>query len=429
MNATVTYKCPNCDAGLIFNAEEQTFSCEFCLSHFTMEELDSSSSTARAERIEKENAEFSGEMREYHCPSCGAEVIAEKNTVADLCYYCHNPIVLSDQVTGALRPTRVIPFKFDKEAAVDEFLRFSKKKKFMPKNFFSKEQLTYLSGVYYPFWVTDADTNSFMRATGKKVRTWTSGDYRYTETSTYAVTREGDIHFEDISTSAISTEDKEMLEGVLPYPPELYEEFSMPYLQGFVAKKRDIDREILYPEVKGRMNSYATELLRRTVTGYSSVSVSSTNVSVLQSHWEYNLLPVWIMTYIKKHKKDSKKDKTFMYAMNGATGKLFGRLPVSVPKLIALAAGIFLGVFALAMIISVFGMDSPAVGITWGIAFGGLTAALPTVLIARSYKKGLHAPIYPLEKYASLNLTGRSDTFIGKTVTRVRINNSSSKKR
>ena len=363
-------------------------------------------------------------MREYHCPSCGAEVIAEKNTVADLCYYCHNPIVLSDKVTGALRPTRVIPFKFTKEEAVDEFLRFSKKKKFIPKNFFSREQLTYLSGVYYPFWVTDADTSSFMRAIGKRVRTWTSGDYRYTETSRYAVERGGGIHFEDISTSAISTEDKDMLEGVLPYPAEEYTEFSMPYLQGFVAKKRDIEREQLYGEVKGRMSSYATELLRSTARGYDSLSVSSLDLNVLGSHWEYNLLPVWIMTYIKKHKKDRTKDKTFMYAMNGATGKIFGRLPISIPKMIALATGIFLGVFALAFLFGVFGMDSLSVGIVSGLAFGGVAAAVPTVLISRSYKKGLHAPIYPLDKYANLDLTHRSDVFIGKTVTRVRISNS-----
>ena len=131
VESTVSYKCPNCDAGLIFNAEEQKFSCEFCLSHFTEEELATTSTAERVEEMERENAEFVGEMREYHCPSCGAEVIAEKNTVADTCVYCHNPVVLSDQVTGVLKPNRVIPFKLTKDVAVDEFLRFSKKKKFV----------------------------------------------------------------------------------------------------------------------------------------------------------------------------------------------------------------------------------------------------------------------------------------------------------
>ena len=431
MNATVTYKCPNCDAGLIFNAEEQKFSCEFCLSHFTEEELAATSTAERVEEMEKANAEFAGEMREYHCPSCGAEVIAEKNTVADLCVYCHNPVVLSDQVTGVLKPNRVIPFKLTRDNAVDEFLRFSKKKAFVPKNFFSRDQLSYLSGVYYPFWVTDADTDGLMRATGKKVRTWTSGDYRYTETKTYAVERGGPIHFEDISTSAITNEDKDMLEGVLPYPAEEYQDFSMPYLQGFVAKKRDIDKEQLYGEVKGKMNSYAETLFRRTASQYTSVYVNSMDVKVNSSHWEYNLLPVWVMTYIKKHKTDNTKDKAFMYAVNGATGKVYGKLPVSVPKLLALTLGLFLGfglIFTLFSANYIFESDMLPAAIFSSALFSGIISAIVAVCIVKSYKRGIHSPTYPLEKYANLRLTHCLDIFLNKTVTKVRINNSSNKK-
>ena len=39
MDATVTYKCPNCDAGLTFDPEKQKFICEFCISDFTEDEL------------------------------------------------------------------------------------------------------------------------------------------------------------------------------------------------------------------------------------------------------------------------------------------------------------------------------------------------------------------------------------------------------
>ena len=43
-----------------------------------------------------------------------------------------------------------------------------------------------------------------------------------------------------------------------------------------------------------------------------------------------------------------------------------------------------------------------------------------------AYRKKLHAVSYPLEKYASLNLTTANDNFIHKTVSRVRVNTSSS---
>lgn len=342
METIITYKCPNCEAGLLFDATEQSFNCEFCLSKFTKDELDATLSAQKAEEKAKSNDEFRSEINEYICMNCGAEVIAEKNTAADFCYYCHNPIVLVDKVSGEYKPTKIIPFKFNKEEAKNTFLRFAKKKWFVPKEYFSEGSVEKITGVYYPFWVTDADTDSEIKAIGKNIRTWRSGDYRYTETTTYGVYRRGDIHFEDITTSAISNEDKKMLEGILPFPIEDYKDFSMPYLQGYLAKKRDIEREAISSEVKERMNSYAKTILSRTAH-YDNLDVTHLDVGIIKSHWEYSLLPLWILTYKKKHKRNKDKDKTYIYAMNGSTGKVYGELPVSIPKLALAALGAFLG--------------------------------------------------------------------------------------
>ena len=350
METIITYKCPNCDAGLIFDGAQNLFTCEFCLSKFTEEELKQTETAKKAEQKAKENEEFNEEILEYRCSSCGAEVIAEKNTAADFCYYCHNPIVLTDKVSGQLRPTKIIPFKFGKEEAKETFIRFAKKKWFVPRDYFDDGNVDKITGVYYPFWVTDADTDSEMSGIGKNVHTWRTGDYNYTETTTYEVYRRGQIHFEDITTSAISTEDKAMLEGILPYPIDDYQDFSMPYLQGYLAKKRDIDRDTLSGEVKGRMNSYAQTILERT-THYTSMSLRHLDVAILKSHWEYSLMPVWILTYKKEHKRFKTKDKTYVYAMNGSTGKVYGELPVSIPKLLLAALGAALGAGLLSFLI------------------------------------------------------------------------------
>ncbi len=328
--STVTYKCLNCDAGLTFDAQKQLFTCEFCMSDFSEDELAKTDAHEKAERAERENEEFSNSINEYNCPNCGAEIITDKSTVSEFCYYCHNPVLLSDRVSGALRPTKIIPFKFDKNEATNIFLRYAKKKKFLPKDYFSAENTEKISGIYYPFWVVDADTDGSLDTIGHKVRVWRSGDYKYTETSNFAVKRNGFLHFEDISASAISEEDKAMLEGILPYPLDAYSDFSMPYLLGYSAKKRNIDREGLYGEVRDRMHGYAETLLSKTVHGYSSVDSPTVGINIHSSHWEYALLPVWILTYKKKGRK---KTKVYTYAMNGHTGKIYGELPVSIPKL------------------------------------------------------------------------------------------------
>ncbi len=341
MSQTVTYKCLNCGASLVFDADTQRFDCDFCLSSFTEAELLESAASESTEREERDEQEFRDSIDEYYCTSCGAQIIADKSTASDFCYYCHNPVVMASKVCGVFRPSKIIPFKISREEAAEQFTRYAKKRWFVPRGYLSLEHISKMSGVYYPFWVTDADTDSAMHAIGKRVRSWRSGNYRYTETKRYDVYRRGRIHFEDITTSALSTEDKAMLEGILPYPLEDYRDFSMPYLQGFVAKKRDIEREHISNEVKGRMNSYATTLLLRTAGGYTSVDPTGIDVAILTSHWEYSLMPVWILTY-------KKKKKTYVYAMNGSTGKIYGELPVSIPKLLLFS----LGVLALAFAIS-----------------------------------------------------------------------------
>ncbi len=427
MDATITYKCPNCDAGLIFDAEQQAFVCEFCISKFSEQELKDAGADERAESNARETEEFNAEIDEYFCPNCGAEVIADKSTVSDICYYCHNPVVLSDKVSGELKPSKIIPFAFDKDGAKSEFLRFAKKKWFVPKDYFDTAHMEKISGVYFPFWITDADTDASMRAVGKKIRSWRQGDYKYTETTVFDVERAGRIHFEDISTAAISTEDKAMLEGILPYPTDAYKDFSMPYLQGFVAKKRDLSREDVTDEVRHRMGGYAEELFRGTARQYNVLEVKSSEQTVLSSHWLYSLLPVWVLTYKKKGKTE-KNDKTFLYAMNGNTGKVYGELPISIPKLLLVCGGVLLGVFGLLGFLAYSFFDELSVSLIWSGIFAVVASAATTVAIIRRYKRKLQAPIYPLEHYASLSLHLENDRFIDRIVTRVRVSNSSKKR-
>ncbi len=333
--STVTYKCPNCGAGLIYDAEKHSFVCKFCISEFKEEDLEDSEADKKAEKIDEEQREFDESVNQYVCPSCGAEIIVEKSTAADFCYYCHNPVVLSDKLSGNFKPSKIVPFKISREEAKEQFLRYARKKWFCPGDYFSTANSEKITGVYYPFWVTDADTHARLDTTAYKVRTWTSGDYRYTETSRYDVKRGGNIHFEDITSSAISEEDKKMLEGILPYPVDEHKDFAIPYLQGFMAKKRDVDRDMLTSEVRGKMNLYSEQMLRDTIRGYSTVTTDSMNVNIKSSHWEYTLMPIWILTYTKNR-------KTYVYAMNGSTGKIYGELPVSPLKLALLGVAVTL---------------------------------------------------------------------------------------
>ena len=332
--AVTTYQCPNCGATLQFDPEKQCFACEFCMSEFSEADLLASGAADAAQKEEEEGRAYSDSLQEYVCDNCGAEIVADANTAAAFCLYCHAPILLHGKVSGQMKPHKLIPFKISRDGAEDRFLAFAKKKWFIPRGLFRRGYMEKMEGVYYPFWVTDADTDCHFEAEATRVHRYTRGNVEVTETSYYEIHRRGDIHFEDLTTSAISTEDKKMLEGILPFPSEALTDFSMPYLTGFYAKKRDIDREQLYGEVKERMNKYAATILRGTVSGYNTVQPRACGVKVKNSHWEYSLMPVWVFAY-------PVKDKMYQYAMNGHTGKIWGKLPVSAGKLAILGSIVF----------------------------------------------------------------------------------------
>lgn len=354
MNTSATYKCPNCGAGMTFNADKQLFICDFCNSFFTESELKEANESQERKFKEAEhdtdrknaekdaaaaNEEFNEHMNEYVCDNCGARVIADENTAASFCYYCHNPVTLVGKLSGKFKPDRIIPFKYGKKEAEEKFLNFASKKKFVLREFFAKAQVEKISGVYYPFWITDANVAAEINANATRRDSWIAGNMRHVRTTYYDVFRAGDIHFEDITTSASKNEDKYLIEGILPFPSEALKPFSAPYLSGFTAKKRDLSSLDLADEVRCKMLKYSTEILEADANRqhYNTFTLSHADVSIKNSKWEYGLCPVWILTYRKRGKK---KDKVYTYGMNGHTGKVYGELPVSVPKLALLFTAI-----------------------------------------------------------------------------------------
>lgn len=348
MPTIVSYQCPNCEAALSFHPDKGLFHCEYCLSDFTEADLTKREEEKQRKKTEanaQEQARFENELEAYYCPNCGAEVACTGNTVADICCYCHTPVIHRGKLSGEMKPDKIIPFRFDREQAKEAFTDFARKHRFVPKEFRSPEQIEKIQGIYYPFWVTDADTESNLEADGTRVRTWRTGNYRYTETSHYRIERTGEIHFEDITTSALTEADKEMLEGVLPFPSDALQPFSMPYLSGFLTKKRDISSDSLKGEVHRKMEQYATTLLRGTVHGFNTVNVKDVDVNLYREGWEYALMPLWILVW------RDKKGKSYTYAMNGHTGKVWGQLPVHYPKLLAWGGGLAAAILAVATLI------------------------------------------------------------------------------
>ncbi len=336
---SVEYKCPNCDADLKFNPDTQKLDCEYCFSSFTVDEIKQicanaeNSIPSNSQPTPQAQEEFSEHTNLYHCASCGAEIMADDQQTALFCYYCHNPVILSGKMSGQYRPSKVIGFKLNREKAEQIFQNWIGARMFVPSDFKSSQQLEKLTGLYVPFWLADCYTSADYHALGKQTRSWTSGNYRYTETKEYDVIRRADIVSKGIPADGESKIEDALMEAIEPYDYSELKNFSMSYLSGFYADKYDVDKGQVFPRIRERSNNASKEYIRQSLGSYSSMTVHNENYNIQRTDWNYMLLPVWFMTY-------KYKDKVYEFAMNGQTGKIAGTPPLSKAKLIGFCIAI-----------------------------------------------------------------------------------------
>lgn len=340
--AVITYKCPNCGGDLRFDPEKQKHRCEYCQSLFTQEQLEA----FKKQDASPAQAESHTEALQYNCPSCGAEIVTDENTAATFCYYCHNPVVLAGRMQGEYHPDKVIPFAVDREKALDIFDKWISKKKYIPKAFYSKEQIEKLTGVYFPYWLYSCQVEGTLDAEGVKHKIWTAGEIQYTQTQKYDVSREGQMQVEHVTRNALTKANRKLVEGVLPFEMEKLQPFSMSYLSGFMAEKRDMDEDKFRDEVQQEVKGFADHSLQSEAVGYDSLQVRQQTTELKQEKWEYALMPVWTLTY-----KDPKQDKIYYFACNGQTGKVCGELPVDMGRLMMLFASVFAPIFLVLLIV------------------------------------------------------------------------------
>lgn len=355
------YQCPACTGPLRFSGTSGKLECDYCGSVYSVEEIeqkyaakDAAAAAAQAVIDEKNAAqaaameamglEWSSEeaagMKVYNCPSCRAELICDATTGATSCPYCGNNTIIPGQFSGGLKPDLVIPFKLDKDAAKAALKNFYKGKKFLPKVFADENHIEEIKGVYVPFWLCDCRVDAAVNYEAERVHRYESGDSRITETEYYDVHREGYLCFEKIPVDASTKMPDEHMDAIEPYDYSELKPFSAAYLPGFLADKYDVSQQDSMERIEQRAKSSTGDSLRGTLSDYDSAIPTAEDYRLNATAVRYALMPVWLLS-------TRWKDQSFLFAMNGQTGKLVGDLPISKGKYWAWFAGIAVAVTAL----------------------------------------------------------------------------------
>lgn len=330
------FKCPNCDATLAFDAEKQKLSCAHCGGTFDVDSFNEGKDL----KIENETWDENNNIVTYTCKSCGGVIMADKNTVSTSCPYCGNPMVLSGNVEGDLKPKRIIPFKYNKEQAKECYKKHLSGKKILPKAFMSDGIIDEIKGIYVPYWIFDGRADGKMWFNATRVRTWSDGSYHYTETSNYKLFRSCKLDFNNVPVDASSKIDDVLTQSIEPFDVNEQKDFNTNYLAGYLADKYDVEADKSKQIAEERMKNSITQSLACMPIGYASCIPTSSSVNITEGSQTYVMYPIWLLN-IKW------KNKTYTFAMNGQTGKFVGDLPSDNSKLARISILVFLGVTAL----------------------------------------------------------------------------------
>ena len=349
------FKCPCCDGAIEFDSQLQKMKCPYCDTEFEVESLRAYDEALSAEGQENMSwdTEAGGQWQEgeeeglrvYTCNTCGGEIVADETTGATECPFCGNPVVMTGQFAGNLKPDLVIPFKVDKKAAIATLQNHYKGKVLLPSVFKDQNHIKEVKGLYVPVWLFDTDADAHVRYKATRVRHWSDSQYNYTETSHFAITRAGGIGFENVPVDGSTKMDDTLMESIEPFHMEDAVDFQTAYLSGFLADKYDVDAESSITRANDRIKRSTEEAFASTVMGYTTVIPVNSAINLQNGRARYALLPVWILNTQWNGQK-------FTFCINGQTGKIAGDLPMDKSKFRTWLFGVTAAVTAAAYALS-----------------------------------------------------------------------------
>lgn len=330
-------KCPSCGGTMAFNPQNQKLKCIYCGNEVDFEEP--------VPEIAKEIDFNDAEHLESHdwgvakktviCKSCGAESIYDALQIADVCPYCGSNLVTEAKDTNSMAPGGVCGFKITAKEAAERFKGWIKKKIFAPKEAKTGAVPDSFQGVYLPYWTFDTHTVTHYSARYGRTRTVVVNGKTQTRVDWYRTSGAYEKTFDDLLVAGTDRYDKTSLARIGSFDTASSRVYKPEYIAGFIAERYSVGLNDAWGRGKSKMQG----ILESEITSHIERVNHADRVASLRMSTSYNgvkykylLLPVWMSSF-------RYKGKIYNFMVNGQTGKVGGKAPVS-PWKVALAVGI-----------------------------------------------------------------------------------------
>ena len=334
-------KCPNCGATVVFDPATGGMHCDYC--GYTCElpkpedggeicEMDFESA------IHTASFNWGEQKKEVQCKQCGAVTVYDALETAAVCPFCGSTSVMPAATEHTIAPGAVCPFSITKEQAGERFTKWLKGKLFTPRKAKQSALPEAFQGVYLPYWTYDAQTTSNFTARAGYDRTVKDKDGNSkTVTDWRHVSGIYQEFFDDVTVMASKRQADSGVRRCEPFDFSKLVPYSPQVVAGFIAERYSIGLqegwESAQRAIQSRLHSDISSFVRHHWNADRSDSV---RFSTLYSNitYKYLLVPTWISSF-------KYKDKVYQFAVNGQTGKVGGKAPVSALRvIIAILLGI-----------------------------------------------------------------------------------------
>ncbi len=348
-------KCPSCGGVMDFDPATGGLSCPYCghTEEIQTREGDESAEELALEEADKvENCDWGVAKKTVICKACGAESVYDALEISAVCPFCGSNQVMEASDQNTMAPGGVVPFQISDKQASDLFKNWIRHKWFCPKLAKESAKAKNFKGIYLPFWTFDALTKSKYRGEFGRDKVKKKADGKtQVETTWYSVRGNHEEFFDDELICATTNHNQSMLRGLEPYNTADNKTYQPEYVAGFAAERYAIGIKEAWQMAKtGIKFKLQRSIEKRIIKENNADRVRNLQIDATFSKltYKYLLLPVWISSY-------KYKEKVYQFMVNGQTGKVSGKTPISIPKVI-------ITVVAIIFILILIGMLGQSLG-------------------------------------------------------------------
>lgn len=348
------FNCKNCGAELYWDSEASCLKCEYCDSEYQATDFESEEVPQSEQEVKQPEAQEADEYAKatddseltdlvvYQCSHCKAEIVTSKSTVATTCAFCGRAISITNKLVNDFKPDAIIPFSIDENEAKGIYKKYIGSTFLTPKEFKSEAVIKKMKGIYVPFWLHSFDSNTKADVYCENITSHRRGDDKVVDHHMYNVTVEAKGSFKDIPTDGLKHLDNALMDAIEPFDYSKLTEFNTAYMAGYYAEEYNECDKVTRERATERATQTMRSRMEQEAGMYAIKQIRSYDENLTEISAKYAMLPVWLLnvTY---------KEKEYLYAINGETGKIVGKLPVSVQRLLfaigtSLAGGYMLGI-------------------------------------------------------------------------------------